>query len=105
MFLRQLSCRHPNNHFAVSGQLNQKQNCTECAEPKPMVPSCETNSALKIAINYISDGCDQQLHNVCGWVYIYANTVHIYYQHHQKEDCRGFLVLLSLLESSAKLTF
>lgn len=38
------------------------------AEPKLVIPACETKSVLKIAINCIS-GWGQWPHGTCGWVY------------------------------------
>ena len=48
--LTRLPCRHPYNHFAVLGRLNQKrQNRTEsvCAEPLFVIPACETEICTK----------------------------------------------------------
>ena len=48
--LSQLPCRHPYNHLAVLGRLNQKwQNRTEsvCAELLFVIPACETKICTK----------------------------------------------------------
>ena len=57
--LSRLPCRHPNNHFAVLGRLNQKRQnrrvSSRCAEPLFVIPACETKIRAKIAAFRVSD--------------------------------------------------